>query len=69
MTEITLQVTIKCEEPINTSLQVTEVAENVLNGLIRQAENDGLAPLDNDNMAKSIKITNNNMNTIEYIFS
>ena len=65
MKKITFVVSIDFEDKIYSDDDIQEIANNVANGLIRQANNEGLAPEESDTFTNAITISNGGVILVE----
>ena len=58
---VILTVVLRFEGDVHTEEQIAEVAKNIKDGIILQADSCGVAPVDEDSFTKSVEVAHNGL--------
>ena len=68
MKKLSFTVTIGFADSVNDDNEINEVATNILNGLIKQVNHEGLTPEESDTFTKTIQISKDGKDIIKHSF-
>tara|TARA_R110000850_G_scaffold268660_1_gene400332 strand:+ start:314 stop:520 length:207 start_codon:yes stop_codon:yes gene_type:complete len=68
MKKLSFTVTVGFADSVNDDNEINELATNILNGLIEQANHEGLAPEESETFTKTIQISKDGKDIIKHSF-
>jgi hypothetical protein len=68
MKKLSFTVTVEFADSVNDDNAINEVATNILQGLIEQANHEGLTPEESDTFTKTIQISKDGKDIISHSF-